>query len=84
MSDAPHQKAQPFLDMAARIGRMDPADFAGALLVVPPGEGAEPVAMLLIDPTPALAHFMLSAKGRVESWFNDLSEKLRSRDPYRR
>lgn len=62
MADAP---AQHFADMAARIEKIDLAEFAGAVVVVPPGDG-EPIAFLMTDPRPDIAQFWGSAKSRVE------------------
>lgn len=57
--------AQPFVEMAARIERMGAEEFAGAVVIVPPGDG-EPIAFLLTDPTPNIIQFWTGLQGRVE------------------
>lgn len=60
MADAP---AQPFLDMAARIEKNDPAEFAGAIVVVPP-EG-DPIAFMIADPSADLVQFWATCETRI-------------------
>lgn len=59
-----NDEAQPFLDMAERISRMA-AEFAGAVVIVPPGDG-EPITFLLTDPSPSLPQFWSGLQSRVE------------------
>ena len=58
-------QSQPFLDMAARIEKIDPEEFAGAVVIVPPG-GGEAITFLHTDPAPVLAAFWATLTGRVE------------------
>jgi hypothetical protein len=62
MADDP---ARHFADMAARIAKIDMAEFAGAVVIVPPD--GEPVAFLTTE-TPAadIVQFWATAKTRVE------------------
>jgi hypothetical protein len=54
----------PFEEMAERIRKIDPEEFAGAVVIVP-HEG-EPIAFLTIDPQPTLMQFWAMVKTRVE------------------
>ncbi len=58
-------QSQPFLDMAARIEKINAKEFAGAVVIVPPG-GGEPITFMHTDPTPVLAAFWATLTGRVE------------------
>jgi len=62
--------AQLFRDMAARIERNEPEEFAGAILIVPPpGEDdqpAEAIEILVIDPARGEAHFWHLAQKMIE------------------
>jgi hypothetical protein len=51
--------------MAARIRGINQAEFAGAIVVVPPGDG-EPIAFLTADPKPDLIQFWATVRTRVE------------------
>lgn len=75
-------KAKPFLDMAERVSRLLDGDFAGALIIVPPGD-AEPIVMLNVDPSQNAAHFWNAAKNRVEIAFAEFMEAMRgANDPW--
>jgi len=54
----------PFEDMAKRIAAIDPNEFAGAVVILPPG--GEPIAFLTTDPNPDIVQFWASAKSRIE------------------
>ncbi len=56
--------ASAFTAMAARLARIDSAEFAGAAVIVP-REG-EPIVFLLADPTPKPAQFWSGVSSRVE------------------
>ena len=73
--------AKPFEDMAARIGRIDEREFAGAIVVVPPGEG-EPIAFLTTDPRPDLLQFLAAAKTRVELRESEVMAQAQMQDPW--
>ena len=60
------EQAKPFADMAARLERIEPAEFAGAVVVVPPGDG-EPIVFLTTDPAAVPAQFWSSLSSRVET-----------------
>jgi hypothetical protein len=57
--------AEPFTEMAALIAHNDATRFAGAIVVVPPGDG-EPISFMLTDPKPDLVQFWATVKARVE------------------
>jgi hypothetical protein len=56
--------ADHFTSMAARIERIDEAEFAGAVVIVPP-EG-EPIVFLTTDPKPDLPQFWATVETRVQ------------------
>jgi len=58
--------AQAFRAMVARIEKMDPADFAGAVVIVPPGDG-EPIVELRADPNPDVVGFWAGIETRIET-----------------
>lgn len=55
--------ADLFEQMAERIRRNAGAEFAGAVLLVPPK--GEPVEVLLIDPAQDVEHFWVTAEAKV-------------------
>jgi hypothetical protein len=59
------EQSQPFHDMAARIEKIEPAEFAGAVVIMPPG-GGEPIVFLTTDPMPVQPQFWSSVQARVE------------------
>ena len=76
MSD--HDK--PFRDMADRIERGDPAEFAGAVVVVPPS--GEPIAFMLTDPKPSLAQFWTGLQGRIDGAAAEAKSAQEQPGPY--
>ena len=56
--------ASAFTAMAARLGRIDPEEFAGAAVIVP--KDGEPIVVVLADPTPKAAQFWSLVVSRVE------------------
>lgn len=50
--------------MAARLARIDAAEFAGAAVIVP--KDGEPIVFLLADPTPKAGQFWSGLSSRVE------------------
>lgn len=78
-------KALLFERMAARIRAIDEGEFAGAVLIVPPGDDIESAFDFLgIESKPSLAHFWNSAKARIDIAHAEVSEQLRSGDPFAR
>jgi hypothetical protein len=72
-----------FEAMAARIRSNTPKDFAGALLVVPPG-GEEPIELLMIDPKQDLAHFWATIHSKVQVSAQEFQQRHQNPDPFRR
>lgn len=62
--------AELFRAMAERIERNDPAEFAGAILIVPPpnrdGREDEPIEVLFVDPSRDVAMFWGTLRTKVE------------------
>ena len=54
-----------FKEMAERIGNIALAEFAGAVVIVPPGEH-EPIVFLTTDPKPSAAQLYAAVQSRVE------------------
>lgn len=75
--------ADSFRDMTARIERNDPAEFAGALLLVPPDGGA-PLEILLVKQTHDLALFWSTVAAAVTIAAREFEERSRSNDPFSR
>ena len=75
--------ADHFRDMADRIERNVPAEFAGALLVVPPA-GGEAIEILLVNPSHDLALFWSTILAKVQIAASEFQERARSNDPFRR
>lgn len=60
----PTKFSQPFLDMAARIEKNDPAEFSGAMLIVPPT--GEPVAVMITDPSKDVEGFLAHCTSKLQ------------------
>jgi hypothetical protein len=77
--DAP---AKAFADMAARIAKIDLAEFAGAVVIVPPD--GEPIAFLTTEtPVADIVQFWATAKTRVEIRLASAMESASAGDPWR-
>jgi hypothetical protein len=82
-SDYDGARGKPFIDMAARIAKIASAEFAGAIVVVPPGDG-EPIAFLTTDPKPDLMQFWATVKSRVEVRATEaMQQAAAQQDPWR-
>jgi hypothetical protein len=79
--EPPVGHAKPFTEMADRILKIDPAEFAGAIVVVPPGDG-EPIAFLTTDPKPNLMQFWATVKSRVEVSTSEAMAAVTQQDPW--
>lgn len=62
--------AAPFLAMAKRIEAIEQAEFAGAVVIVPPD--GPPIEFLLSDVAPNAAAFWAIAKSRVDIRTNEV------------
>jgi hypothetical protein len=77
------EPSAPFTDMAARIARIDLAEFAGAIVVVPPD--GEPIAFLTTDPKPDMMQFWSTVKSRVEVRATEaMQQAANQQDPWAR
>ena len=61
----PNKFATPFREMADRIERNLPAEFAGAILIVPP-EGGKPIEVMIADPTKDPEAFWAMAGAKIQ------------------
>lgn len=68
-----------FREMAERIDRATEAEFAGAMLLVPPGE-SEPLTMLLVDPQQKPEIFWFAAKNRVDTEADAFISEMQRRE----
>ncbi len=74
--------AEMFRDMAARIELMNPDEFAGAVLIVPPtvsGVKSDPIAVFTVEGVPAIDHFWGSIKMRVDGAVSELQQEIAKR-----
>lgn len=62
--DLKNNFAEPFIEMAARIEKNDPKEFAGAILIVPPS--GTPIAVMMTDPSQDLDAFWSIAVSRAQ------------------
>lgn len=74
-------EATPFEAMAARIAKIDAAEFAGAVVIVPP-KGGDPIQFLITDPTQKPEDFWAFIKSKVEIRTVEIMESARSQDPW--
>lgn len=79
---ATNDPSQPFADMAARIGKIDPVEFAGAIVMVPP-EG-EALAFLITDPSPNIFQFLVSCETRIQERKADALQRAQDQNPWNR
>ena len=78
MADDP---AKVFADMAARIARIEPTEFAGAVVIVPPD--GDPVSFLTTEvPAPDIVQFWATAKTRVEIRLANAMEIAQAAQPW--
>lgn len=72
-----------FTDMARRVSLIAPEEFAGAMVVVPPGD-AEPIAFLTASPKPNLIQFWSAVKSLVETAYTEAMQSAMQQDPWAR
>lgn len=74
--------AEMFREMADRIDLMNPNEFAGAVLIVPPtvsGVKSDPIAVFTVEGVPAIDHFWGSIKMRVDGAVSELQQEIAKR-----
>ena len=84
ISDGPDDMAavERFQSMALRIkhclgAASGAVAFGGACVIVPPGNSAEPIEFLLLDPKGDLAQFYSAIQSKIQLQLEDLREKQR-------
>lgn len=55
--------AAPFIEMAERIGKNDPKEFGGAMLIVPPQ--GDPIAVMVTDPSQPTFDFLALCQSKL-------------------
>jgi hypothetical protein len=75
--------ADRFRQMADRIEKNDAEPFAGAVLIIPPGDGVV-VEMLNLDPSPDAALFWGAIRSKADEAVADLQAQARQQQSFRR
>jgi hypothetical protein len=78
-----NEPSEHFRAMAERIERNAPEEFAGALLVVPPG-AEEPIAILLVNPKQDLAAFWATVASTIQVAAAEFQQRMQNPDPFGR
>ena len=76
--------ADKFRAMAERIEKNDPEVFAGAVVIVPPKDGGEPVEILQLDGKPSPSEFWGLIKYKADAAMHDLNNQARLGQAFRR
>lgn len=76
--------AAPFEAMARRIEKIDSAEFAGAVVIVPPGGEDAPIEFVMSNPAPDMLLFWTSLESLVkiraaEAMQNEDARRMQSR-----
>ncbi len=77
MTEETPDNAKPFSEMADRINLNHEHPFGGAFVVVPPGEGSEPLFTLMLDGQKNAAAFWGHLKATCEIALNELDRQAR-------
>ena len=75
--------ADQFTAMAERIARIKPEEFAGAVVIVPPGD-QEAIVFLSADPQPDIVGFWAVCETRVQAKKVEVIEKASAMDAFGR
>ena len=67
-----------FRIMADLIDRNVNSTFGGAVVIIPPFEGGDPIEMLMLDVTADAGQFWATIKTRIEIKLNQMDEKARA------
>ena len=77
--DRPESKvSERFRVMADLIDRNVNSTFGGAVVIIPPPEGGDPIEMLMLDVTADAGQFWSTIKTRIEIKLNQMDEKARA------
>ena len=72
----PNDPADPFLKMATRIAHnTEGARFGGAVVIVPPDGGGEPIEILFLDQAADAAVFWSILSAKIRTVIDDLDAK---------
>ncbi len=77
MTEETPDNAKPFTDMAARIDLNRDNKFGGAFVIVPPGEGLEPMHTLILDGQQNAAAFWSMLQTTCQVALNELENVAR-------
>lgn len=75
-------RSKPFRQMADNIDHNKGAPFGGALVIVPPDNGGEPVSTLILDQTGDAAQFWAAVKFKAELAIQELSNQQRANQAF--
>jgi len=76
--DRPEAKqSEPFSEMANAIKHNAGQAFGGAVVIVPPEGGGEPISLLMLDSKGDVAQFYGTISSRIQMIVQDLQEKQR-------
>ena len=76
--------ADKFRAMADRIEKNDPEVFAGAVVIVPPKDGGEPVEILQLDGKPSPSEFWGLIRYKSDAAVAELNNQSRMQSAFRR
>ena len=79
-----NEAADRFTAMAAAIEHNASATFGGAVVIIPPINGGEPIELLILDLKADPAQFWSTIKTRIEIKLAELDEKQRSQQAFGR
>ena len=77
--------ADRFRAMADRIEKtVTPSDFGGAVVIIPPSDGGDPVEILQIDPKPSPSEFWGLIRYKSDAAVAELNNQSRMQSAFRR
>ena len=79
-----NEAAERFTAMAAAIEHNAGATFGGAVVIIPPPNGGEPIELLILDLKADPAQFWSTIKTRIEIKLAELDERQRSQQAFGR
>lgn len=69
--------SDPFKKMAERIEHNADATFGGAVVIIPPLNGGDPIELLMLDSAGSAAQFWSTLKTRIQIVLDELEQKQR-------
>lgn len=73
-----------FRVMAERIEHNNNAKFGGAVVIMPPEGGGDPIELLILDESADVAQFWATIKTRIEFKIAELDQKIRNQNSFSR